>query len=75
VMAYVMTDLCKEPAAPSRHYYDGILEGYRQNGLPTDSLKRALEHSVKEVHARMQQVNSLFRQRSKPPKGRSGHER
>ena len=34
VMAYVMTELCKEPAIPSFYYYNGILEGYRQNGLP-----------------------------------------
>ena len=34
VMAYVMTELCKEPSIPSFDYYNGILEGYRQNGLP-----------------------------------------
>ena len=49
VMAYVMTELCKEPAVPSDFYYNGILEGYRQNGLPTAPLKQARAHSVREV--------------------------
>ena len=39
-MAYVMTELCKEPSIPSFDYYNGILEGYRQNGLPTQPLSR-----------------------------------
>ncbi len=75
VMAYVMTELCREPAVPSSYYYNGILEGYRQNGLPTDSLKRAWEHSVKEVHGMTGKINDQYRQRSKPQKGRKKHER
>lgn len=50
VMAYVMTPLCKEPAVPSNSYYNGILDGFRQNGLPAAALKQAWEYSVKEVH-------------------------
>ena len=75
VMAYVMTDLWREPSVPSSYYYNGILEGYQQNGLPAASLKRAWEHSVKEVHAATKQVNSLFSQPSRPPKRRGGQER
>ena len=75
VMAYVMTGLWREPSVPSSYYYNGILEGYRQNGLPAASLKRAWEHSVKEVHAATKQVNSLFSQPSRPPKRRGGQER
>jgi len=75
VMAYIMDERFREPMLPSDSYYNGILEGYRQNGLPTDGLKRAWEHSVKEVHTMTEQVNSLFTQRPRPPKGRGRHER
>lgn len=75
VMAYVMTPLCKEPAVPSHAYYTGILEGFRQNGLPTAPLKRAWEHSVKEVHAWTERINKIAAQSGKQPKRRSGHER
>lgn len=74
VMAYVMTDLCKEPAVPSNFYYNGIWEGYRQNGLPTAALKRAWEHSVKEVHSWTTRLNQQAKLLGKK-KGRSGHER
>lgn len=74
VMAYIMTERCKEPAVPSNFYYNGILEGYRQNGLPTAALKRAWEHSAKEVHAWTTQLNQQANLSGKK-KGRSGHER
>lgn len=73
-MAYIMTERCKEPAVPSNLYYNGILEGYRQNGLPTAALKRAWEHSVKEVHAWTARINQRTELSGKK-KGRSGHER
>lgn len=57
VMAYVMTELCKEPSIPSFYYYGGILEGYRQNGLPTQPLKQAWEHCVEEVHQETERIN------------------
>ena len=56
-MAYVMTELCKEPAIPSFYYYNGILEGYRQNGLPTQPLKQAWEHCVEEVPRETERIN------------------
>ena len=56
-MAYVMTELCKEPSIPSFYYYNGILEGYRQNGLPTASLKQAWEHCVEEVPRETERIN------------------
>ena len=71
VMAYIMDERFREPMLPTTTYYNGILEGYHQNDMPTDSLKRAWEHCVEEV----QQVNSLFTQRPTPPKGRGSHER
>ena len=74
-MAYIMDERFREPMLPTTDYYNVIQEGYRQNGLPTASLKRAWEHSVKEVHAATKQVNSLFSQPSKPPKRRNGHDR
>lgn len=75
VMAYIMDERFREPMLPTPTYYNGIMEGYHQNDMPTDSLKRAWEHCVEEVHAMTEQVNSLFTQRPKPPKGRGSHER
>lgn len=75
VMAYIMDERFREPMLPSDSYYQGILEGYRQNGMPTEPLKRAWEHCVQEVHTMTEQVNSLFAQRAKPPKRRDSHER
>ena len=42
---------------PSFYYYNGILEGYRQSGLPTASLKQAWEHCVEEVHRETERIN------------------
>ena len=75
VMAYVMTDLWREPRVPSSHYYNGILEGYRQNGLPPAALKKAWDHAVREVHAETERVNASLFDRLKPPKRRDRHER
>ena len=75
VMAYIMDERFREPMLPTDSYYNGILEGYRQNDMPTAPLKRAWEHCAEEVHAMTEQVNSLFTQRPKPPKGRGSHER
>jgi len=69
VMAYVMTDLCREPTLPSSYYYNGIMQGYRQNGLPVASLKRALDRTIREVQKAAERVLP------KPPKGRNNHER
>lgn len=71
VMAYVMTDLCKEPAIPSNHYYGGIEMGYRQNGLPVPALKKAWDNCVREVHARTEQTNNRALGIPKPPKRRN----
>ena len=72
VMAYRMTERYQFPSVPSKFYYDGIEEGYRQNGLPVDELKKAREHSVKEVHEAVDRINTYA---SKSPKRRNGHER
>lgn len=59
VMAYVMTDgeLWRSPTMPSETYYHGIEEGFRQNGLPVSALKKAWEHTVKEVHEMTGRIN------------------
>lgn len=49
VMAYVMTGVWRSPALPSLGYYYGIQEGFRQNGLPQESLRQALKKVQKEV--------------------------
>ena len=57
VMAYVMTGLYREPAVPSKYYYNGILEGYQQNSLPVAALKKAWSHVVQEVHQETKRTN------------------
>lgn len=50
VMAYVMTrEKERLPTMPSFAYYDGIREGFRQNGLPIRALQQALRHTQQEV--------------------------
>ena len=59
VMAYVMTDgdRWRSPALPSEYYYQGILDGYLQIGLPTQALKQAWDHCVGEVQRETERSN------------------
>ena len=60
VMAYIMTgELWRDPTIPSPAYYGGILEGYRQNGLPVPELEAAL----KNVHDEVRQARHFERSR------------
>ena len=65
VMAYIMTgEMWRDPAIPSQTYYDGILDGYRQNELPEKELERALKNVHDEVRQnrffeRMQDMDSF----------------
>ena len=57
-MAYVMTrEKERLPTMPTRSYYTGIQEGFRQNGLPERSLKAALSNLIHETRA-MERRNS-----------------
>ena len=60
---------------PSEFYYQGIQDGYRQNGLPVQELKKAWEHCVKEVEQETGRINRQFTGTDRPPKRRTGHER
>ena len=75
VMAYIMDDRFREPMLPTESYYNGILEGYQQNGLPVSALKKAWEHAVQEVHQETERINASIFDRPKPPKRRDGHDR
>ena len=75
VMAYIMDERFREPMLPTTDYYEGILEGYRQNGLPTAELKKAWDHVVQEVHQETERINAAAVGQLKPPKQRSGHDR
>lgn len=75
VMAYIMDERFREPMLPTTDYYEGILEGYRQNGLPTAELKKAWDHVVQEVHQETERINAAAVGHVKPPKRRSGHDR
>ena len=59
---------------PTDSYYNGILEGYRQNGLPVTVLKQAWDHAVVEVHQETERINAAAG-RTKPPKRRNKNER
>ena len=75
VMAYVMGERFREPMLPTPAYYNGIQEGYRQNGLPLDALEKAWNHVVREVHQETERINDMAGQQSKTPKRRNGYER
>lgn len=75
VMVYIMDERFREPMLPTESYYNGILEGYQQNGLPVAALKKAWDHAVREVHQETERINSEAVGRSKPPKGRGHRER
>ena len=75
VMAYIMDDRFREPMLPAESYYNGILEGYQQNGLPVSALKKAWEHAVQEVHQETERINASIFDRPKPPKRRGSHDR
>ncbi len=72
VMAYVMTERYQFPSMPSQFYYGGIEEGYRQNGLPVGELKKAWDHSVREVHEATERINASA---SRPPRRKDSYER
>ena len=74
VMAYIMDERFRSPMLPTTTYYNGILEGYRQNGLPVSALKKAWDHAVREVHQETKQINAAAG-RTGQPKRRSGNER
>ena len=75
VMAYVMDERFQEPMLPTPSYYNGIREGYLQNGLPLDALEKAWNHAVREVHQETERINDMAGQQSKTPKRRNGYER
>mgnify|MGYP000058074016 FL=1 len=51
-MVYVMTrEKERMPSIPTRAYYIGILEGFRQNALPVKSLEQALNNLIREQRA------------------------
>ena len=79
VMVYIMTgELWRDPAIPSPAYYGGILEGYRQNGLPVSELEAALKNVHDEVrqarHFERMQEMDLF-SGEKPGRKKGHHER
>jgi len=49
-MAYVMTPEYNTPAVPSQYYYNGIATGFLQNGIPINSLVKALRQTILTVN-------------------------
>ena len=60
---------------PSAFYYRGIQDGYRQNGLPVEELKKAWEHCAREVDQATVRINQMVGKRGKPPKEKRDQER
>lgn len=75
VMAYIMDERFREPMLPTDTYYNGILKGYQQNGLPVAALKKAWNYAVREVHQETERINASFANYARPPKRRGGHDR
>jgi len=49
-MVYIMIAPYKDqPALPSPGYYNGVRQGFLQNGLPVKALEQALQHTKKEL--------------------------
>lgn len=46
-VVYVMTEQCKGICPPDRRYFDGIITGCEENGVPTDHIYDALAFSRK----------------------------
>ena len=76
-MAYVMTgnERWMSPVMPSAFYYRSIQDGYRQNGLPVQELKKAWEHCAQEVDQETMRTNQMFSKRGKPSKEKYDQER
>lgn len=65
VMAYVMTEQFREPAMPSRYYFDGILDGFRQNGMDEAPLLEALDKCRDEVYSALKLRQPYKKQQKK----------
>ncbi len=65
VMAYIMTSqnaqILREP---SLFYFNGILQGYKQNGMPVQPLYTALRATREEITVLEEQTRDDFRQLS-----------
>lgn len=48
-MVYIMTPKFDRPALPSSSYYNGIVEGFKHNGIDPDTLQVALSETYKAI--------------------------
>lgn len=56
VMVYTINEPYKSiPVRPSQFYLEGILEGCRQNGIPTGQIMEKVERTRKEINAAEQE--------------------
>jgi len=79
VMAYVMAkEFSRDPAEPSQHYFSGIAQGYRQNGLPLKPLFEAARRTRMEAEQAerppWRQLDFEFIRKTRPRK-KNGPER
>lgn len=73
VMAYVMNGRSLTPTLPSTRYFNGIREGFVQNGLPVKRLHMALNHVMQEVQEQRDALPPWYR--SAKPRNPNGKER
>ncbi len=74
-MMYEMDERYKEPSIPSAGYFNGIMEGYRQNNMDTRPLMRSLYKVEQEYESRQgwnlfSASNRTAQSRKKPHKNR-----
>lgn len=51
-MVYIMTSEFNKPAMPSQGYFNGIRDGFRQNGIDTRSLYETLEETANTLNCK-----------------------
>lgn len=73
VMVYIMTPrFNREVTVPSEYYYKGIKDGYRQNGMDTKPLEKALE-KTKEEAAMYNDFSPWYEEKPAAPKAKKPH--
>ena len=79
VMAYVMTGTSRAPAMPSASYFNGIRDGYRQNGMDETPLADALEQcrraASERTDGRQMYMPAFYERTNHHKKGKNHHER
>ena len=61
-MVYVMTPAYRQPALPSKSYFNGIYEGFEQNGLGVYALDLALDETRTKIQSKGGKTYGQYKQ-------------